>query len=376
MSRVKRTPRAPYMDHEAGERLLLDICDAWASRNVKVFLQCGTALGAVREHDFIAYDLDLDVALRYEDAQGQWGDVARDLSQKGYRVKFHHKPLGRCRALTVTGDGAYAHVAAYMLDGPNRFCPSSFQDYALVLPMEMFHHGETVTLRGHEFLVPGPAEEYLELNYGPEWRVPAEGDYKSRCRVHGYRLGEAILTRNHTPEHLCAVHVEDGFYAYLSHPGYTGPIFNAIAVAIPKGSTVLDVGCGTGLLAEALAGVDYLGIDGSEEAVRRAQERAPGKFECARLETYHWMAPADAVWHTLVFSGILSTVVLPAHRVQLVESYKRAFKAKQLIVSDLERLDTTDLQQRYNRRSTQLVEADIPGKKSVYLKRKIEVYDL
>jgi SAM-dependent methyltransferase len=72
--------------------------------------------------------------------------------------------------------------------------------------------------------------------------------------------------------------------AYIHDRGYGGlaadaaaRLIDELAVAAPRGGTVVDLGCGSGILAAALsdAGYHVLGIDMSEAMVALARTRAP-----------------------------------------------------------------------------------------------------
>jgi SAM-dependent methyltransferase len=72
-------------------------------------------------------------------------------------------------------------------------------------------------------------------------------------------------------------------------PVQTDPALLARLVAfaaVPAGGTILDAGCGPGLVAEAFLGAGYRthGVDLSGEMVRRARERCSRFGECARFE--------------------------------------------------------------------------------------------
>jgi SAM-dependent methyltransferase len=55
---------------------------------------------------------------------------------------------------------------------------------------------------------------------------------------------------------------------------------------IRPGQRVLDLGCGTGTILQYLPDVDYTGIDLSEEYIRKARSRYPGRgtFHCRRFD--------------------------------------------------------------------------------------------
>ena len=68
------------------------------------------------------------------------------------------------------------------------------------------------------------------------------------------------------------------------------PILEQLALDnCPPGSAILDLCCGTGQLAKALAARDYIvtGVDGSEKMLRHARQNAPSaEFYCADARSF------------------------------------------------------------------------------------------
>lgn len=59
-----------------------------------------------------------------------------------------------------------------------------------------------------------------------------------------------------------------------------------IVAALPKRSSLLDVGCGIGTMADYLPALDYTGVDVSRTALSVAQSRHAGTFICAAAESF------------------------------------------------------------------------------------------
>jgi SAM-dependent methyltransferase len=71
----------------------------------------------------------------------------------------------------------------------------------------------------------------------------------------------------------------------------------ALGPRLERGETVLDLGCGDGIMATPLTahGLRYRGVDASEGMVVAARARNPGvPFEVARSEEYEPSEPVDA----------------------------------------------------------------------------------
>ena len=59
-----------------------------------------------------------------------------------------------------------------------------------------------------------------------------------------------------------------------------------IVAALPVRSSLLDVGCGVGTVADYLPALDYTGIDVSQKALAIARNRHPGAFICSDAESF------------------------------------------------------------------------------------------
>jgi methionine biosynthesis protein MetW len=98
----------------------------------------------------------------------------------------------------------------------------------------------------------------------------------------------------------------DGYDEYWRHraPGSLHPRFEIIASQIGAGHSVLDVGCGDGVMLEYLTltkKVRAVGIDVSGEAVRRARERGVD----ARVESLADVRRAGASFDHVVMSEVV-----------------------------------------------------------------------
>ncbi len=354
------------MDFDVAEKLLFETTEVLESYGVPPFLQCGTALGAVREKDFIKWDKDVDLAVRQEEVQAFWPNIAADLTKRGFRVRTISAPFNQTRVVQVRAGSDHLDVIGMMKDGLNRFCTSTFQNYSLVLPDSMYQYTERVNFRGRVFHVPTPVEKYLVLNYGKDWRVPNPKDYKSRCRVWGYVPGQGMMTRNHSEEHLANIWKQDGYYSYLLSYEYIENVVRRAAKLIPQGSRVLDVGCGPGTLVPLLPdGCSYLGVEGSPTALKTARPLSSKtvRFHQGRFENFHWFSEGD--FDVLFMGGILRTCIQPKYYVEFIRNYQRAFGVKRLVLTDDARLDPTALNRAFEMCHLERIDVEDKSKRRV-----------
>lgn len=68
-----------------------------------------------------------------------------------------------------------------------------------------------------------------------------------------------------------------------------------IVATLPAHSSLLDVGCGVGTMADYLPTLDYTGVDISHKALAIAQNRHSGTFICSDAEGFHIYKKFDVI---------------------------------------------------------------------------------
>ena len=147
----------------AKENLLLlkEILD---SHNVLFFLAFGTLLGAVREHDFITHDEDIDLIM-FKSDMPKFLSLLFVLRQQGFEIARYE----RRGFLSIIRKGEY--IDFYFFDDYP-------EDNTLVYccrdlyPKAEFLDHTTIEFQGTEFTAPRNYTKYLEFNYGTNWRTP------------------------------------------------------------------------------------------------------------------------------------------------------------------------------------------------------------
>jgi hypothetical protein len=157
----------------------------------KAYIICGTLLGYFREGDFIAHDDDMDVAYfstatTPEQVRDELKKIVFGMLKDGYDIK-----LARNRAFfkpTVNGFSFdvfpmwHANDCLWMMNTTRQRTGSD-----TIVPVQ------TGQFQGVEVYVPRNIERYIELEYGPDWRVPDPG-YRSvgEPGTHAYLSGSSL----------------------------------------------------------------------------------------------------------------------------------------------------------------------------------------
>lgn len=183
----------------------------------------------------------------------------------------------------------------------------------------------------------------------------------------------SVLNLNQSPDELRDVY-DRNYYRYLDSPEFHETFLTPIGQIVDSfGQPVLDVGCGEGQLSDHILS-PYLGIDGSETAIKKAIEKRATdrkRFQFERFETYQngreWFG-------TVVFGGIMEVLVKPDYRVPLMMQYAERFATDQFVIYDLERLDTSLIEQKYKLIHRQSLSVVIDNLEDVKKHRKIMVF--
>lgn len=139
--------------------------------HLRFMLAFGTVLGAMREHDFITHDEDIDLIMLMKDRDRIY-DLLFVLRDNGFEV-IRHENRG---FLSIMRNGEYIDFY-FFHDYPEH--PGYMLCCQDLYYKDDLEHPELIDFLGTQFYVPRNPEKYLKFNYGENWRTPMQwNNYK------------------------------------------------------------------------------------------------------------------------------------------------------------------------------------------------------
>lgn len=248
------------------------VLTALLASGVDAFPAYGTLLGAIREHDFIGHDSDVDLGYvsRHEhpvDVIRESFQLQRDLTSRGFSIDRYSAAAfkvdvvetdGRVRGLDVFG-GFFLDDHLYLMG-----------EVGVPFEREWIFPLGTCTLAGRTLPAPARPDKLLEAMYGPSWRVPDpafrfETPASTHRRLNGWFRGIRVL-RNEWDRRYSTIRDK-------LPPLRPSPLARRVAECEGPDTKVVDVGAGRGTDSLWLArrGVGVITLDyahGASNAVR------------------------------------------------------------------------------------------------------------
>ena len=156
---------------DKARRALLEVGAILDERELPFCLILGTCLGFVRDGGFIGYDTDIDLGMKVEDLRPAAGELSAAFAKAGFEARVHTQPVRYPRAIVLRRDGIKLDLAGFILNGDERYSPSTRKDYAVVYPARFFEIWGSVECLGRTWRTPYPVRDYLAYHYGPTWEV-------------------------------------------------------------------------------------------------------------------------------------------------------------------------------------------------------------
>ena len=171
---------------------VIDILDAHSDKH---FAIQGTALGAYRDQAFVPDEKDLDFGFMFEDFVHLVPDLASAFIKAKFELRVITTPFTQPRVMKVSKRGIPTDLTSYVsFKEGRRFCHNTLPKpkYAVVHALGVLDPPYMeVEFYERTLRIPGNIEEYLEREYGPEWRTPLD-DSVSRTRSYDFKRKHKI----------------------------------------------------------------------------------------------------------------------------------------------------------------------------------------
>mgnify|MGYP006916028481 CR=1 FL=1 len=154
------------MDLEDAKYLLISLKQVLEKHNIVIMPMFGTLLGAIREHNFIKKDSDIDVVTSADNVQAIF-DLRPELEKVGINLY--------CYVLPWIFTFEYKEITCDIYPVYESAWPWTSR-YSLLLEKyirkSFFEQTEDYEFLGEHFQVPANPEKLLTYLYGGDWRVP------------------------------------------------------------------------------------------------------------------------------------------------------------------------------------------------------------
>lgn len=131
----------------------------------------GTCLGAVRDSNFIPWDRDVDISVKFKPFDSA-DAIDRLKKLDGIELNEHARTDGHVAGVHFTLHGVRGGVHFWNLEQEDYVYEAT--DHKLVIPEKFFQSFTPQKIRGYRVLIPSPPGPYLDFIYGPNWRTPNE----------------------------------------------------------------------------------------------------------------------------------------------------------------------------------------------------------
>lgn len=155
---------ATIIDSSIAKKNLLDFKEVLDECHVPFLIMHGTLLGAIREHDFIKHDIDIDTCTLKEEALI---NAIPKLAEIGLNLCRYEKGL----IYSFIREGVYIDV--YIVNKINGLIRPFYVRYlGHAIPRKYFRKTKKIAFIGSTFNIPNHTEELIKFWYGENWRTP------------------------------------------------------------------------------------------------------------------------------------------------------------------------------------------------------------
>lgn len=177
------------MNKDNARFLINTLAKVFADNGIDLMLAYGTLLGAIREHDFIGHDGDMDTLIWGENMQKAL-NLASELKKYDIQLECYVLPWIMTYSYKgVTCDIDMIYDAVKPLD--RRYCLIESQ----YIQRDFFEHTKKIEFQGQQHIVPADTEKLLEYHYGKTWRIPGGPHARLQSKLFFWKYIEKFVQR-------------------------------------------------------------------------------------------------------------------------------------------------------------------------------------
>lgn len=192
------------MNKADAKYLINTLARVFADNGIDLMLAYGTLLGAIREHDFIGHDADMDTLIWGEHMQRAL-DLAPELAKYDIKLECYVLPWILTYSYhSVTCDIDMIYDAIPPLN--KRYCLIESQ----YIQRNFFEHTKHIEFQGQQHIVPAQTEKLLEYHYGKTWRIPGGPHARLQSKLFFWKYIEKFVQRGNRflKRHLDRKHIQ------------------------------------------------------------------------------------------------------------------------------------------------------------------------
>lgn len=160
-----------HFDKEKAGIMLKNLKEVLLEHDIHFCLNFGTLLGAIRDHDFIPHDYDIDLSM-HEKYKKTFISSLPELRERGIILCGHYKG----NIFNLYYDGIICDIDIVY----DMIFPYSLRYYRLLekcYPKFYTKETEWIDFMGDKYEVPKNPERFLQYMYGKNWRIPQKGKH-------------------------------------------------------------------------------------------------------------------------------------------------------------------------------------------------------
>jgi len=135
--------------------------------DIKYWLTNGTALGFIRDNDFIPWDDDIDIDVYSEDLMPKFKSLVNYLINAGFVCRVVER--GNVSKISAYMNNFKISIGAVYLEEDFR------KSISCSYPKRFYENSIEFTYRDRKFNVPAPTDDYLSYLY-KDWKTPTRSD--------------------------------------------------------------------------------------------------------------------------------------------------------------------------------------------------------